>query len=136
MRFSANKNALAELQRDKATWSTTLEEELTQLGFDRANKLIVGISELRNRYEQRSKEASKEDLAAFPGQVLQEVEALANRLAAESTERVARLVADLGAELDPDSSLAETLERARPNQARREHQLTAPTTRLRPNWIT
>jgi len=120
---------LAELQRDKATWSTRLEDELTQLGFDRANQLMVGISALRNRYEERSKEASQEDLAAFPGQVLQDVEALANRLAAQSTERIARLVEDLGAELDPNSSLAETLNELAQIKLDDNTQLTAPTTK-------
>lgn len=120
---------LAELQRDKAIWSTTLEEELSQLGFDRANDLMVGISNLRNQYEERSKEASKEDLEAFPGQVVHDVEALANRLAAHSTERVERLVAQIGAELDPDSSLAATLNELAQIKLDEDTQLTAPTTR-------
>lgn len=120
---------LAELQRDKANWSTMLEDELTQLGFDRANALMTGISALRNQYEESSKDASKEDLAAFPGQVIQDVEALANRLAAQSTERVEGIVAQIGAELDPDSSLAGTLNELAQIKLDENTQLTAPTTR-------
>jgi hypothetical protein len=120
---------LAELQRERASWTTTLEEELADLGWARANDLVTGISAIRNRYDELSKQASHDHLAALPGQLIEEVEALANRLAAASNERAERLVAEIGAEIDPGSALASTLRELSQIRIDEDTQLTAPTTR-------
>lgn len=108
--LAQERTRLADLQRDKAVWATTLEEELSQIGFDRANKLSIGFTEIRTRYDQLSAEASKEALAALPGQLVEEVEALTNRLAADASDRASAIVSRIGAEIDAESSLAATLE--------------------------
>lgn len=108
--LAQERTRLADLQRDRAVWATTLEEELSQIGFDRANKLSIGFTEIRTRYDQLSAEANKEELAALPSQLVEEVEALTSRLAAYTSDAARAIVGRIGAEIDAESSLAATLE--------------------------
>ncbi len=103
---------LHELQREKASWNRQLDTRLRKINLDRADAVTRGITEIRVHYDALSNEKREDELAELPGQMLDDVSALADRIAAETTAAIREVVTDILGEIDGGSAVEQLIAEA------------------------
>ena len=100
---------LVTLQGDKASWNRRLDTRLREINLDRADAVTHGVTELRMHYDALSNEKRGADLAQLPSELIEDVSALADRIASDTSDAITQVASDILGELDEESGLAELL---------------------------
>jgi len=94
---------LASLQEDKAQWPQVIDTEIRRLTLERTEQASRGTAEIRRRYDDRLKAASKSDQETLPGEFMADLTALASSLNEGAAERLSATIRKVLADMDSAS---------------------------------
>jgi len=110
-RLAAERTRLATLREDRAAWPARVDTEIRRMTLERSDAVTKGTAEIRRRYEERVKHASKDDFETLPGELMADLTALGASLNEQAGEHLSTLVLSLLADIDSAQAVEESVER-------------------------
>ncbi len=100
---------LQKLGQDKAEWPRQFDSEIRKLTLRRSEDVARGITDIRRKYDERLKKATKKDEESLPGEVVADLTALASRLNEDAAATLVAMVEKVIDDIDSASDLKESI---------------------------